>query len=69
MELSDGSVYCSVRTELLAFAIALVGIGSNGYSTLFLALLTVTLTLSLRAQCERNLISSNVHTCDPTNPS
>ena len=43
----------SVPTELLAMALVLVGIAKNGYSTHFLA--SLTLTILLRAQCERIL--------------
>ena len=43
----------SVQTELLAIALALTVIAKNGYSTDIFA--SLTLTLSLRAQCERNL--------------
>ena len=39
----------SVHTELLPMALALAVIANNGYSTHFIA------SLSLRVQCERNL--------------
>ena len=43
----------SIHTELLAIALALADVAKTGYSTYFL----VTLTLLVRAQCERILTS------------
>ena len=43
----------SLHTDLLAFASAIVVIAKNGYFVNYFR--SLTLTLSLRAECERNL--------------